>query len=96
MLKRKSTSNLMTGKDSKYDMNGNQSSSLNSSISAKMLMGSKMINKGKGKEVGVDKVNINDFLQKKKSMDYIRRENKDSLWKQMITNKDKNEKLIRF
>lgn len=44
MLKRKSTSNLLTSKDSKYDSHQNNNNSLNNSISAKML-GIKAINK---------------------------------------------------
>jgi len=73
MLKRKSTSNLLTSKNNKFD--SHQNNSLNSSTSAKMI-GMKGLNKpNKIAKEGLmtDKININDFLQKKKSMDYIRR-----------------------
>jgi hypothetical protein len=49
MLKRKSTSNLITAKDNKYDLHQTNSNSLNSSISAKMLIGSKIMMKPKTK-----------------------------------------------
>ena len=94
MLKRKSTSNLLTTKDSKYDSQiQTNNNSLNNSISAKMI-GMKGINKpNKVVKQGLlsEKININDFLQKKKSVDLIRRQNKDTLWKQISTAKmDKN------
>jgi len=46
-----------------------------------------------------DKVNINELLQKKKSMDNFRKD-KDLLWKQVASNPkavgERQDKLIRF
>ena len=72
------------------------SQSLNNSISAKMLAGTKAYHK-KVKETGYEKININDLITKKKSVDCIRK-NKEPIWKQMMPNKngDIKDKIIRF
>jgi hypothetical protein len=70
--------------------------SLSNSISAKMLAGSKAYHK-KIKESGYDKVSINDLIQKKKSVEVVRKE-KEPVWKQMVGHKagEMKDKLIRF
>jgi len=50
-----------------------------------ILAGSKAFNKIKTKDT--DKVSLNELMQKKKSIDILKKDgNKDSLWKQMINN----------
>ena len=69
MVKRKSTTNILSNiNEKRFDGHNHGSHSLNNSISAKMLAGTKAYHK-KMKETGYEKVSINDFIQKKKSID---------------------------
>jgi len=73
MMKRKSTTNILSNlNDKKADNLHHGSHSLNNSISAKMLAGSKAYHK-KIKDGGHDRININDFINKKKSIDYSKK-----------------------
>jgi hypothetical protein len=61
-----------------------------------MLAGSKVYQKNKPKEN--EKISLNEIIQKK-NMEGFKKENKETLWKQMTTNPktlDIREKLIRF
>ena len=86
MVKRKSTTNILSNiNDKRLEHMNHGSHSMNNSISAKMLAGTKAYHK-KIKETGHDKININDFINKKKSVDHLKKE-KESIWKQMMTHK---------
>lgn len=65
MIKRKSSANLMMGNEKKIESLQHGSNSLTSSISAKMLAGSKVYQKSKLKES--EKISLNDMIQKKNS-----------------------------
>lgn len=96
MVKRKSTTNILANTlERKSSHLHHGSHSLTNSVSAKMLLaGSKAFQKTKLKEAG-DKVSLNELIQKKKSVDHIK---KDNIWKQMMSSKasDLKDKMIRF
>lgn len=96
LVKRKSSTNILSNtleRKSGHVSHGSQS--LNNSVSAKMLVGSKVFQKIKNKESG-DKLSINDLMMKKKSVDHIKKDN--NIWKQMMSSKasDLKDKMIRF
>ncbi len=69
---------------------------MNTSVSAKMLAGTKAFHKTKLKENG-DKISLNDLIHKKKNSEHIKKQ-KWNIWKQVMNHKpnDVKDKLIRF
>jgi hypothetical protein len=61
-----------------------------------MLVGSKALQHQKSK-LALDKVSMNELRQKKKTIDALLKDNKDSLWKQLASNPraEFQDKLIR-
>lgn len=43
-----------------------------------------------------EKLNLNEMMMKKKASEPFKKENKESLWKQMANPKEMHDKLIRF
>lgn len=61
-----------------------------------MLAGSKVLQHQKSK-LALDKVSMNELMQKKKTIDALLKDNKESLWKQLTSNPkaEIHDKLIR-
>lgn len=43
-----------------------------------------------------EKLNLNEMMMKKKASEPFKKENKESIWKQMANPKEMHDKLIRF